>query len=241
MSIRKIPIDKHFIYDSVGITKGQIMSKETEKSEFKSMAELMHFIQTNIKVPKSQENKFGGYKYRNLEDIKEGVKKILPAGSFITEQDEIFFIEGRFYLKSTVSLHWNKEVISTTGYAREEESKKGMDGSQVTGAASSYARKYAYNALFGIDDTKDADGLDNAGENAPQENPETVKKVDDMIKQINEASVGGWNLVEGDAINLGQSLPDNSPSKVRLRKAISAKRKSMETTNDTNTEVLAAG
>jgi len=212
-----------------------------EKQEFKSIGEVMHYIQTNIKVPKSQDNKFGGYKYRNLEDIKEALKKIMPETAFILEQDEVVFIEGRFYIKATVSFYWGKDFVSTTGYAREEESKKGMDGSQVTGAASSYARKYAYNALFCIDDTKDADAMDNAGENAPQENPETVKKVDDMIKQINEASVGGWNLVEGDAINLGQSLPDSSPSKVRLRKAISAKRKSMETKNDDNTEILAAG
>jgi hypothetical protein len=137
-----------------------------DKIEYKTIGEVIHFIQTNLKVPKSQFNKFGNYNYRSLEDIKESLKKILPETSYIMEQDEVIFLEGRFYIKATVSFHWGKEVLSTTGFAREEESKKGMDGSQVTGAASSYARKYAYNALFGIDDTKDADSMDNADKNA---------------------------------------------------------------------------
>lgn len=159
------------------------MSEKTE--EFKTMGEVMHYIQTNIKVPKSQENKFGGYKYRNLEDIKESLKKIMPETSYILEQDDVVYMEGRFYIKATVSFYWGKDVVSTTGYAREEESKKGMDGSQVTGAASSYARKYAYNALFGIDDTKDADSMDNADKNAPVQNINDAQKkiIEGLLKQ----------------------------------------------------------
>lgn len=161
------------------------MSEEIKQIEFKTMGEVMHYIQKNIKVPKSQENKFGGYKYRNLEDIKEALKKIMPETSFILEQDDVVYMEGRFYIKATVSFYWGKDVVSTTGYAREEESKKGMDGSQVTGAASSYARKYAYNALFGIDDTKDADSMDNADKNAPVQNINDVQKktLEGLIKQ----------------------------------------------------------
>lgn len=160
------------------------MTDKIEAKEFKSMGEVMHFIQTNIKVPKGQENKFGNYKYRSLEDIKEALKKIMPETSYIVEQDEVTFIEGRFYIKATVSFYWGKDVISTTGFAREEDSKKGMDGSQVTGAASSYARKYAYNALFGIDDTRDADSMDNAGENKAEK---TIKKIDEVQLQTLES------------------------------------------------------
>jgi hypothetical protein len=183
------------------------MSEKTEQ-EFKSMGEVMHYIQTNIKVPKSQENKFGGYKYRNLEDIKEALKKIMPETAFILEQDEVIYIEGRFYIKATVSFYWGKDVVSTTGYAREEESKKGMDGSQVTGAASSYARKYAYNALFGIDDTKDADSMDNADKNAPQTTVNEVQ-VNTLSKLIEETQSDLQGFLRHYKIEKLENMPSN--------------------------------
>lgn len=117
-------------------------------------------IQTELKAPKGQRNNFGKYNYRSCEDILEAVKPLLKKEKCtLIINDEIERIEARYYVKATVNLIdiETGEKISTNAYAREEESKKGMDGSQVTGASSSYARKYALNGLFAIDDTKDSD------------------------------------------------------------------------------------
>ena len=115
-------------------------------------------IQSEIKVPKGQFNNFGKYKYRSCEDIVEAVKPILNSHGFcLTITDEIVLIGERYYVKATASIWDGTENYSATAFAREEEIKKGMDSAQVTGAASSYARKYALNGLFAIDDTKDAD------------------------------------------------------------------------------------
>lgn len=119
-------------------------------------------IQSEIKAPKGQFNKFGNYKYRSCEDIVEAAKPILHKYGFaLSISDEIVNIGNRFYIKATASVSNGKETYSTTAFAREEETKKGMDGAQITGAASSYARKYALNGLFAIDDTKDADATNN--------------------------------------------------------------------------------
>ena len=117
-------------------------------------------IQSELKAPKSQYNNFGKYAYRNCEDILEALKPILKEHkSTIYISDEIVTVLERFYIKATVTFidAETGEKIINTAYAREEESKKGMDGSQVTGASSSYARKYALNGMFAIDDTKDSD------------------------------------------------------------------------------------
>lgn len=117
-------------------------------------------IQKKLKAPKNQYNSFGKYKYRSCEDILEGVKPLLAELNVaLVITDEICLIGDRYYVKATAQLldEENKVIFGTSAYAREEETKKGMDGSQVTGAASSYARKYALNGLFAIDDTKDAD------------------------------------------------------------------------------------
>lgn len=115
-------------------------------------------VQEKLKAPKGQENKFGGYKYRSCEDILEAVKPLLKKnGLALFISDEITEVGDRIYVKATATLSDGETSISTTAYAREAESKKGMDESQVTGATSSYARKYALNGLFAIDDTKDAD------------------------------------------------------------------------------------
>ena len=117
-------------------------------------------IQSELKAPKSQYNNFGKYAYRNCEDILEALKPILKEHkSTIYISDEIVTVLERFYIKATVTFidAETGEKITNTAYAREEESKKGMDGSQVTGASSSYARKYALNGMFAIDDTKDSD------------------------------------------------------------------------------------
>jgi hypothetical protein len=115
-------------------------------------------IQSELKAPKSQTNNFGKYKYRNAEDILEAIKPLLKKENVaLTLTDELQQIGDRYYVKATAKLFDDKDNIEVTAYAREEESKKGMDGSQVTGASSSYARKYALNGLFCIDDTKDSD------------------------------------------------------------------------------------
>jgi hypothetical protein len=113
-------------------------------------------IQQKLKAPKGQMNTFGKYKYRSCEDILEAVKPLL-GDLVLTISDDIVEVGGRVYVKATVSLSSGSGNVSTTAFARESEIKKGMDESQITGAASSYARKYALNGLFCIDDTKDAD------------------------------------------------------------------------------------
>jgi hypothetical protein len=124
----------------------------------KEKATTLADIQASVKAPKGQFNSFGKYRYRSAEDIVEAVKVVInPMGFWLTISDEIVQVGERIYIKATATLTNGKENYSSTAFAREEESKKGMDGSQVTGAASSYARKYALNGLFAIDDTKDAD------------------------------------------------------------------------------------
>lgn len=117
-------------------------------------------IQQELKAPKGQYNSFGGYNYRSCEDILEAIKPLLKANKCTLRlYDTIEQIGDRYYIKAYAALADNEsdEIILNTAYAREEESKKGQDGSQITGTASSYARKYALNGLFLIDDTKDAD------------------------------------------------------------------------------------
>ena len=117
-------------------------------------------VQSELKAPKGQENTFGKYRYRSAEDILEAVKPLLKAnGLYLRISDAVELIGDRYYVKATVTVVdiATGDAESATAYAREQAEKKGMDAAQVTGATSSYARKYALNALFGIDDTKDAD------------------------------------------------------------------------------------
>jgi hypothetical protein len=116
-------------------------------------------IQAELKAPKNQTNSFGKYKYRSAEDIVEAVKPILSKyGTALVITDEVVQVGERIYIKATASLlDGTDDSISVSGWAREEEVKKGMDAAQITGSASSYARKYALNGLFAIDDTKDSD------------------------------------------------------------------------------------
>jgi len=147
-------------------------------------------IQSELKAPKGQYNSFGKYNYRSCEDILEGVKPLLTKhGLVLTIQDSIDLIGDRFYVKATATITDGKEQLSTSAYARESLDKKGMDASQVTGATSSYARKYALNGLLAIDDTKDADTMDNS------------KK---PVQQTQE-SVYNWNSLKARAVQGGIS------------------------------------
>lgn len=124
-------------------------------------------IQMELKAPKNQFNGFGKYSYRSCEDILEAVKPLCEKqGLVLMLSDSLEYISGRFYIKAMAILTDAEtgKQISASAFAREDETKKGMDGSQITGSASSYARKYALNGLFCIDDTKDADTRDNRSE-----------------------------------------------------------------------------
>lgn len=125
----------------------------------KNIRQKLHTIQSELKAPKNQLNKFGGFKYRSCEDILEALKPFLKKEEcIIILTDEVMQLEGRFYIKGKATLSdMSGNVIEAVAFAREEENKKGMDASQVTGSTSSYARKYALNGLLGIDDSKDAD------------------------------------------------------------------------------------
>lgn len=131
------------------------------------MKELM-LIQSELKAPKAQLNKFGGYKYRSCEDILKAVKPLLlKHGCTLAITDEVRMVGERYYVVATAAIvNAGGESIQTTAYAREEADKKGMDAAQITGSASSYARKYALNGLFCLDDTRDADALNTHGQTA---------------------------------------------------------------------------
>ena len=122
--------------------------------------EKLTYIQSKLKAPKNQYNSFGKYNYRSCEDILEGLKPLLTdVKAVVTLSDNIIQIGDRYYLQSTATFvdSESSEKITTSSLAREDETKKGMDLAQVTGSVSSYARKYALNGLFAIDDTKDSD------------------------------------------------------------------------------------
>lgn len=125
-----------------------------------TLGEKLVKIQTELKAPKNLYNSFGKYSYRNVEGIQEALKPLLAKyGCAVTLNDEIVEIGGRIYVKATARIceYPSEASLSVTAYAREADSKKGMDEAQITGATSSYARKYALNGLFLLDDTKDAD------------------------------------------------------------------------------------
>ena len=132
-------------------------------------------IQLTLKAPKNQFNKFGNYSYRSCEDILEAVKPLLKDLT-LTITDDIYPVGDRYYVKSTAILSDGSSEIKAHAFAREAAGKKGMDAAQVTGAASSYARKYALNGLFAIDDEKDADTKDNTEKKTPAYKKKTVSE-----------------------------------------------------------------
>ena len=137
-----------------------------------NIQEKLTTIQLELKAPKSKRNNFGNYNYRSCEDILEAVKPLLAANMCsLTLDDDVLCIGDRVYVKATATLtdHAEGATISTHAFAREAETKKGMDESQITDTASSYARKYALNGLFAIDDTKDADTDEYQGREAPRQ------------------------------------------------------------------------
>ena len=148
-------------------------------------------IQSELKAPKGQYNSFGKYKYRSAEDILEAVKPLLfKHGCLLTLTDEIVSMDGRFYVKAIAKLKTPDDEFVVTAYAREDEAKKGMDGSQITGTASSYSRKYCLNGLFLIDDTKDADTDEHRIQTEVNEEPADRGELKARIMTY----VGAWSL-----------------------------------------------
>jgi len=157
----------------------------TESIDTTTIVERLQSVQSQLKAPKGQKNKFGNYNYRSAEDILEALKPLLAInGLALIITDDIVDIAGRVYVKANASVIDSIGAqIGSNGFAREAETKKGMDDAQITGSASSYARKYALNGLFAIDDTKDADSTNTHGKDKtskPQQN-ETVNALDGLI------------------------------------------------------------
>lgn len=154
-----------------------------------TLLEKLSNIQIELKAPKNQFNKFGGYKYRNCEDILEAVKPICHKNrTSLILDDELVLLGDRYYIRAVAKLYdWDSDrTITTSALARETSTKKGMDESQITGSASSYARKYALNGLFNIDDTKDMDTneLSEETKNRKQQSSKNTKKDDTKDKSI---------------------------------------------------------
>ncbi len=142
-----------------------------------NILKLIANVQAELKAPKSQYNSFGRYNYRSAEDILEAVKPLLfKHGLTQTISDEVVETNTRHYIKSTVTVYLGDQSVSVSAFAREPESKKGMDESQITGTASSYARKYALNGMWCIDDTKDADTDEFRQQTDKQNNGKANKK-----------------------------------------------------------------
>jgi hypothetical protein len=150
------------------------------------MRELLS-IQEELKAPKNQFNAFGKYKYRSCEDILEAVKPLLVKyGVTMVISDSLVNFGDRYYIQATVTLRKGDDSIQTTALARESLSKKGMDESQITGTASSYARKYCLNGMFLIDDTKDADTMDNSHKEPSRANKQTIDTLYEWAEKLHQ-------------------------------------------------------
>ena len=178
-------------------------------------------VQAALKAPKGQFNKFGGYKYRSCEDILEAVKPLLlEQGLQLTITDEPVEVGGRIYIKATATVTDGSETATVSGYAREAETKKGMDESQITGTASSYARKYALNGLFLIDDTKDADATNDHQKPKAAPRPKQAAKPKAAAKpqdgELKAAKVRLWRALQNYAAEHG-GIADQLLEGVRKR------------------------
>ena len=194
-----------------------------------NIREALHLIQQKLEAPKTQYNAFGKYTYRSCEDILKAVKSLLEeTKTNLTLQDEIVMIGDRYYVKATAQLENTEgENITSVAYAREEENKKGMDGSQITGASSSYARKYALNGLFGIDDTKDSDKTNKglSGASRPIKTPSTSNfdKAKGIISKTDDK-----NILEDTISKIATSDKYSDEEKETLIKMIEDKLSSNE-------------
>ena len=166
-------------------------------------------VQAELKAPKDKYNSFGKYSYRSAEGIMEALKPLLKEHELcLTVNDDLVYMGDRYYIKATATISYGKESLTNSAFAREEETKKGMDGSQITGTASSYARKYALNGLFLIDDTKDADTDEYQEVTKEQNKARTVAKPhrDELVAYCKEV---GFNMSEiAKQFKLNGNVPD---------------------------------
>ena len=178
-------------------------------------------IQQGLKAPKNLYNKFGGYYYRNAEGILEAVKPMLNGLALIIN-DEPVMVGERYYIKATATLTDGEESVSTVAYAREDEQKKGMDGCQLTGACSSYARKYALNALLMIDDSKDSDDDSLSPKNPANKEEEKPKSKEEEKppKATAPAQVEKTDRVPDIPKPEKPKKPEPTPAQVYLLKAM---------------------
>lgn len=181
-------------------------------------------FQQKLKAPKGQFNAFGKYKYRSCEDIVEAVKPIIHSeGYHLILSDEVLEVGGRVYVKATATLTNGEQIYQSSAYAREELEKKGMDASQITGAASSYARKYALNGLFAIDDTKDSDATNTHGkeaENAPEPKEELPWMNDKVFHTVIQRIQTGDFRELGTVEKFMENVFNTYRMKTEYRKAI---------------------
>ena len=194
-----------------------------------NITKVLSELQRKVKVPKNQRNNFGNYNYRSCEDILEAVKPHLPEGVVIVITDKIVKLGERYYVKAKATISDGKEEIHTVAYARESQEKRGMDLAQITGATSSYARKYALNGLLMIDDVKDADTQDNTEKAVAKpkdarkdkikellldlgHEPKTIKEAQDIVLQLTEAEFKPENF--DDIISKLSILVDEKDAKL---------------------------
>jgi len=186
-------------------------------------------IQRTLNAPKNQYNSFGKYKYRSCEDILEGVKPLLN-GLFLSISDEIVPVGDRYYVRATASITDGETTHIATAMAREEESKKGMDAAQVTGATSSYARKYCLNGLFGIDDSKDADTNEHRQEqtSTPAQNRPKPKPAD-ILAAFSEAALNKTNPEElKQSFAKAWQMLDGTPEQAKAKEVYDMKKSELE-------------
>lgn len=188
-------------------------------------------IQRTLNAPKNQYNSFGKYRYRSCEDILEGVKPLL-SGLFLSISDEIVPIGDRYYVKATATITDGESSHTATAMAREEESKKGMDAAQVTGATSSYARKYCLNGLFGIDDSKDADTDEHKNQlNKPQQQtqPKAPPAPDAALSAFTEAAMKKATLEElKQAFAKAWQMLDGTPEQAKAKEVYEIRKSELE-------------
>ena len=150
-------------------------------------------IQQKLNVPKNQYNSFGGYNFRSCEDILNALKPLLN-GLILTLNDDLVLIGERYYIKATATISDGTNSISASSFAREEEQLKGMNTAQITGSTSSYARKYALNALFCIDDVKDPDSTNKHGKEESEETKSNKIKCPKCGKLVNKKMIDAWDM-----------------------------------------------
>lgn len=179
-------------------------------------------IQSTLKAPKSQYNKFGQYAYRNQEDILEAVKPLLAKEGLVqTISDEIISVGGRVYVRATVQITDGNDFIQNQAFAREPQDQKGMNEAQITGSASSYARKYALNGMYAIDDTKDADATNDHGKAAPAEKPQSrpLNTRVDVTGSLPETTIKAVVSADANKAEVANAGPVKEAAKPEEKKA----------------------